>query len=67
MAKFWELLQESTIAQGTIAVMLTGTCCALWLTGRPVPELLGWAFVGVLGFFFGFKFQQLVSKKKEAE
>jgi len=56
--KFWELVKESVIIQGTITLAFVATTCYLWATGQPVPSELWTADSIVIGFFFGSKVQQ---------
>lgn len=58
MDRFWDLLQESVVVSGLVALVLVGTCCYLWVKGQPVPELLEAALMMVLGFFFGVKVEK---------
>jgi len=62
MAKFWELFQESVIVQAAITLALVLTVCYLVATGQEVPELLSTALMLVLGFYFGSKAQQQITK-----
>lgn len=62
MRKFWDLVKESVIIQGVITLGFVGTTCYLWATGQPVPQELWTANTIVLGFFFGAKVQQTVTK-----
>lgn len=62
MRKFWDLLKDSVIVQGTITVALVGTCCYLWITQQPVPQELWTALTIVLGFFFGSKARQITGR-----
>lgn len=62
MYRFWDLVKSSVIIQGTVTLMLVGTTCYLYAVGQPVPpELLGLDGV-VLGFFFGAKMQQAMTR-----
>lgn len=49
------MLAESTIAQGTITILVTGAVVYLAVTGQPVPDILQQSFTLILGFFFGSK------------
>ena len=52
MRKFWDLLEESVIVRGIIALSFTACVIYLAVTGKEVPEWL-YGFVGlILGFFF---------------
>lgn len=62
-SKFWDLLEQSVILQGTITILLILTTCFLWVTGRPVPGELWTANTFVLAFFFGAKAQQTIHKR----
>ena len=64
MDKFWELLAESVIVQGTVTLMLVGGCIYLAVTGQEIPELLGSATMLALGFYFGTKTQQSLTHMK---
>lgn len=62
MYQFWNHLKSSVIIQGTVTLMLIGTTCYLYIMGQPVPpELLGFDGL-VLGFFFGAKVQQAMTR-----
>lgn len=62
MKPVWQLLKESVIVQGVVTVLFVGTTCYLYAAGQPVPDsLLGLDGVAV-GFFFGAKTQQALSK-----
>jgi hypothetical protein len=60
MIKFWELLQESVIIQGVVTLVLVVTLCTMFITGKPIPELLGAITTLVLGFWFGTKSQRAI-------
>ena len=55
MAVFWQLLRESTIIQGIIALVVLGAFVGrLFQSGEVDPELI--ALVGpIIGFYFGVK------------
>lgn len=53
MTKFWELLEESVLVSGIIALALIGSVCYLSIAQQPIPELLNNACMVVVGFFFG--------------
>lgn len=57
-----DMLQESTLVQATIALIMIGTVCYLYVTGRDVPETLANLIALVLGFYFGTKTQQQATK-----
>lgn len=62
MDKFWQLLADSVITQGLITLTLILTTCYLVVFGRAVPAEL-WAADGlVIGYFFGAKQQQFISR-----
>lgn len=63
MDKFWELLGESIIAQSAIAYTLVATSCYVFAVDREVPVLLGSMTMLVLGFYFGQKTQQILSRR----
>lgn len=60
MRKFWDLVKDSTITQGTITIGVIGVSCYLWATGQIVPDRLWTADTLVLGFFFGAKLAQAI-------
>lgn len=63
MDKFLDLLERSVIVQGVLTLALAGAVIYLCCTGQQVPDLLAGAFVLVLGFYFGSKAQQVISRK----
>ncbi len=65
MDKFWELFQQSVIIQGLVTLILVVTLCILFLTGRPIPELLAAIASLVLGFWFGSKSQHAIEKARK--
>ena len=58
MERFAELLEQSVLVSGGIALMCVGTMCYLAAVGQPVPDILGQVVLAVVGFFFGSKVQQ---------
>jgi len=62
--RFWDLLQESVILSGLVALALVFTCCYLMATGQPVPELLAFALTSVLGYFFGAKVEKVQQARR---
>lgn len=62
MDKFWELLNQSTIVQGMLTLLLWGGIVYLTIVGEQVPDVLSQAGAIVLGFWFAEKAQ--VSKIK---
>ena len=61
MKKFWQLLQESTLIQALMSLMLLATILYLYIVGREVPQELTQFMVLILGFYFGSKSQQVIS------
>ena len=50
---FWELLRESALMQGILALLLTVAILVLFFLGQPIPSEL-WGIVGlVYGYYFG--------------
>ncbi len=62
MDKFWKLFEESVIVQALITLGLVTTVCYLFATGQPVPELLSYSLMLVLGYYFGSKAQLAIGK-----
>lgn len=58
MSKFWELLEESVLVSGVIALSCIGAVVYLSVTGQPIPDILVNISMVVVGFFFGGKVQQ---------
>lgn len=58
MAKFWELMEESVIVSGTIALSCVGSVVYLSCSGKLIPDILVNVTMIVVGFFFGGKVQQ---------
>ena len=61
MSKFWELLEESVLVSGIIALSCIGAVVYLSVAGKPVPDILVNISMVVVGFFFGGKVQQAQS------
>jgi len=55
MDKFWQLLGESVIIQGFLAVATTLAVIFLVCVGKPIPQELSGGWLLILGFFFGSK------------
>ena len=64
MGKFWDLVRESVIVQSLITLILVITLCYMFATSQPIPTLLADATLLVLGFWFGSKSQQAISKSR---
>ena len=62
MKQFLDLVKSSVIIQGLITLCFVGTMCYLWSTGQPVPQELWTANTIVIGFFFGAKTQQTITR-----
>lgn len=59
---FVDLLKSSTLIQGTIALVATGTVAYLYIVGRPVPDTLVSLTMLIVGYYFGGKTQQAIEK-----
>jgi len=60
MNRFWQLLAESVIFQGLLALIVVGATVYLLFLGREVPKEL-WGLLGlILGYYFGTKGQQTI-------
>lgn len=53
-----DLLRESVLVSGFIAVGCIGAVIYLSVAGRPIPDILSNVAMVVVGFFFGGKVQQ---------
>jgi hypothetical protein len=62
--KFWELVRESVIVQSLVTLFLIVTLCLMFATSKPIPELLSYLTLLVVGFWFGSKSQQVISARK---
>ena len=65
MDKFWKLLKESVIVQGTITLILVCSVVYLAVVGRPVPDELSAGMALALGYYFGSKAQMQIQSFKE--
>jgi len=69
--RFWDLLEQSVIVSGTIALGFMLTVCYLACTGQEIPDTLASAAMIILGYFFGAKAQatgtRALDKRKEGE
>lgn len=62
MARFYDLLEKSTILQGLVTVGVVGVICYKVACGSTVPPEF-YAFGGlILGYFFGSKTQQEINR-----
>lgn len=64
MEKFWGLLEESVLVQGTIALLLTITIIALYLHRGDAPESLINLLMVIIGYYFGSKSQQIIYRSR---
>lgn len=55
MDKFWELLRESVIISGVLALALIGGVIYLAVTAQPIPEILAALAGTAVGYFMGGK------------
>ena len=66
MSKFWELLEQSVLIQGTLALAFSGAIIAMYVTGKPVPQELVALVSLILGYFFGAKNAQSLERVARA-
>ena len=66
MTEFWKQFEKSVIVSSVIALALVMTACYLWATGQTLPTGLTSCLGLVLGFFFGVKVENSVSKRRQA-
>lgn len=62
MNTFWQLFKESVIVQAVIALSTLLTILYLYITGQEVPNTLLNVFLLVMGYYFGSKTQQSITK-----
>lgn len=62
MPSFWELFKSSSILQAFLTLIVWSTVCYLYAQGQPIPEPLLSAALLILGFYFGVKLQQTVTR-----
>jgi len=62
MQTFYDLLRESVIFQGLITIIVLGVWAYLLISGRPIPDTVQLLSGTVVGFFFGGKYAQAVSR-----
>lgn len=55
MRGFWELVRESVVMQGLLALGCLGVIGYCTVASKPVPDYLVQAFMLILGFYFGSK------------
>lgn len=48
-----DLLSESTLISGLLAIGIIGTCGYLAITGQPIPESIAGMGFSIIAFFFG--------------
>lgn len=58
------LVQDKTIIQGGLAVIIVITICYMYLNQIPVPEVLVGVLLLVLGFYFGGKVEKYTNGEK---
>ena len=62
MEKFLQLLEDSVILQAVLTLLIWGAAIWMVLAGRTMPDLLQNAALIVLGYYFGAKQSQAVTK-----
>ena len=65
--KLLDLLAQSVLISGLVALLMTGVACYLWATGQTVPEQLFILLGTVIGFFFGAKQGTAVTDKRHSQ
>lgn len=60
--KVLDLIEQSVVFQGILAVSVVGAVVYLSATGQAVPEQLGNLALIIVGFFFGSKATNSVSR-----
>lgn len=55
MNRFFDLLQQSVIVSGVLAVSVWGAIIYLAIAGQPIPDILYFGGAAIIGFFFGSK------------
>lgn len=64
ITSFYELFKTSSVIQGTLAVMIMATICYMYAVGRAVPvELIGIVSL-IIGYYFGTKTQQRLTREE---
>lgn len=63
MQGFYDLLKESVIMQGVLAVMFGATVSYMYATGQEVPDGLLTLLGAIIGFYFGGKGVVLAQKR----
>lgn len=62
METLLELIQNGTLIQGSVTIMLCAADIYLVIQGITIPDLLGNSTLLVLGFWFGAQSKQLTNK-----
>lgn len=65
--KLIELLRDSTLIQGSIALVCVFGIVYLWVTAKPVNDQLINIVMMILGYYFGTKTQQRIQKKERVD
>lgn len=60
-----ELLRESSLVQGIIALVTTGAMTYMYAAQIPVPDVLIGIVTLILGFYFGGKMKDVQYHRKE--
>lgn len=50
-----DMLSESTLITGVLALGVVGTCAYLAISGQPIPESIAGMGFSIIAFFFGSK------------
>lgn len=64
MNKFWQLLEESVLVQALITLIMVTAVTYMYVTGQPVPDALVNFVALILGYYFGSKTQQAVTRRR---
>ena len=52
MDKFWQLLEQSVLISGTIALLFTGVILYQWVAVIPVPDAEAAMYGAIISYFF---------------
>lgn len=58
------LIQDKTIVQGGVALVIVFTICYMYINQIPVPEVLVGVLLLVLGYYFGGKVEKYTNGSK---
>ena len=65
LLKLLDLIERSVVVQGTVTLGFAAAVIYLSVSGRAIPDQLGYALATILGFWFGTKVQNDLTRARK--